>query len=138
MRKPPLPPPSAENDPPPSPRKHPQDAAAARALARYDPTKGEAGFQRAVIELAEMCGWRVYHVSNVKGRLVNATAVGFPDLVLAHREHGVIFAELKTDRGDTSDAQIGWMCVLLKAGQEHHFWRPSDWPEIERTIARRR
>ena len=29
---------------------------AADALARLDPAHGEAGFQRAVIELAEMCG----------------------------------------------------------------------------------
>ena len=55
----------------------------------------EDGLQQAVIELAELSGWRVYHVKNVKGQLRNKTSVGFPDLVLAHEHLGVVFAEIK-------------------------------------------
>ena len=49
-----------------------------------------------MIELAEICGWRSYHVSNVKGRLRAKSSIGFPDLVLT-RAGRMIAAELKRD-----------------------------------------
>ena len=48
---------------------------------------------------------------------------------------------MKTDKGVLSDEQAAWMHELVQAkANEYHIWRPSDWPEIERTItlARRR
>ena len=46
-------------------------------------TLSEANFQAAVIEVAELHQWRIYHVAKVKGQLRSETSKGFPDLVLA-------------------------------------------------------
>ena len=51
---------------------------------------------------------------------------GFPDLVLAHEHKGLIFAELKTDKGRLDPAQITWLRTLDAAGAEAYCWRPSD------------
>ena len=40
----------------------------------------ESELQSAVIELAELTGWLVFHSANVKCQLRSHTAVGFPDL----------------------------------------------------------
>ena len=118
------------------------------SVERYDPAKGEAGFQRAVIELAETCGWLVYHVSNVKGRLVNRTALGFPDLCMVRRGY-VVFAELKTDEGKRTEEQdrwatalshVNWLCRTwapeAKEVVQYYTWRPSSWPHIERVLTK--
>ena len=39
---------------------------AGAALARYDPSGGEASFQRTVIALAEWSGWTVHFTHNSK------------------------------------------------------------------------
>ena len=103
----------------------------AQALARYDPTAGEAGFQRAVIELAEFTGWRCYHVLNTKaGRLASATGLGFPDLVLA-KDGRLTIAELKADRGVVSGEQREWLRILETGPADTRLWTPADWPAIE-------
>ncbi len=97
----------------------------------------ETAFQASVIDLAEENRWRVYHVSNVKGRLINVTAAGFPDLVLARRgERRLLVAELKTDTSDISLTQERWLKVLRSIpGVDVHIWRPSDWARIRRILA---
>ena len=64
-----------------------------RALVRLK----EKDFQKTVIELAELQGWRVYHVANVRKQLRSKTGEGFPDLVLARER--CLFRELKTETG---------------------------------------
>lgn len=85
-------------------------------------------------------------------------AAGFPDLVLVHRGEStqtvprncrLVFAELKREKGRPSPAQADWLealgLVLARGGamigQEErssvYLWRPSDWPLIERVLARR-
>jgi len=94
----------------------------------------EAEFQRAVVELAYACGWRVQHSRTIQtrnGRWMTPILghTGFPDLCLAHRRHGVLFAELKTTKGRlTADQQLWQEC--LAAHLEYHVWRPADWPHI--------
>ena len=67
---------------------------------------------------------------------------GFPDLVLAHPQKGVIFAELKSEKGKPTEAQMEWLEVLSNATygcptKSDHWlvrvcvWRPSDMDEIE-------
>lgn len=53
---------------------------------------------------------------------------GFPDLVLAG-PRGVLYRELKTARGRTTEGQDFWLEVLLASGQDATIWRPADWPE---------
>ena len=95
------------------------------------PPIAEAEFQAQVIALARVYDWRVFHARPARVRGLNGkeswrTAIsgdnGFPDLVLA-RDGVAIFAELKTDRGRTSDDQIDWLSAL---GDPAVVWRPRD------------
>ena len=80
----------------------------------------EKDFQSQVIALAKGEGWLTYHVYDSR-----RSEAGFPDLVLAHPERGVIFAELKTDSGNTTDAQDLWFFTLESGGAEVYVWRPA-------------
>lgn len=97
----------------------------------------ERDFQRQVIKLAELCGWRCYHSANVKGQLRSASSVGFPDLVLVGRGK-TLFVELKTDKGRLSIAQQEWRDHLLEAGALWALWRPKNWNDIEIALGARR
>lgn len=83
----------------------------------------EAGFQRAVTELAELYGWLVYHTHDSR-----RSAPGFPDLALA-KGGRVILAELKAERGRLSATQERW---VREAGAV--VWRPSMWELIVATL----
>ena len=101
----------------------------------------EAGFQATIIELAERMGWRVYHVKNVKGQLRNSTAIGFPDLLLAHDAFGCWFAEVKSATGKFTDDQVAWQVLLDKAlriGSAVDIWRPEDWDTVKGILTGRR
>jgi len=54
-----------------------------------------------------------------------ASAAGFPDWVFAGIG-GVMFRELKTERGRLSMAQVMWRRVLKSAGADVDVWRPED------------
>jgi len=68
------------------------------------------------------------------GRYITTGAAGFPDLVLAHRARGLIFAELKTAKGKTSIAQEHWL-TILNPHAECYIWRPDDLKDIEHRLA---
>ena len=85
----------------------------------------EAEFQTAVVELAKWTGWLVFHDYDSR-----RNTAGFPDLVLAHPQRGVLFCELKTDKGRVTAAQQRWLDTLTAAGAETYVWRPDDWPAI--------
>lgn len=92
---------------------------------------GESQLQAAIIELAKWEGWMVFHpmpVQNQAGRWRTALQgdKGFPDLVLAHKERGIIFVELKSTIGRISDDQQLWIDTLRRAGAEVYVWRPID------------
>jgi hypothetical protein len=118
----------------------------------------EREFQRAVMELAELCGWETLHVrtSMQQGRYLTATtgtmAKGWPDLVFIHpKRRIVLFVELKGQRGRLTDEQKRVLSVLeaiesvpmytdwthetpIRTGIYSALWRPSDWPSIEATL----
>ena len=94
----------------------------------------EKGLQTAVIELAELLHWKVFHVQNYKGQLRNSSAVGFPDLCMAHPEHGVVFAELKAPKGKVTASQAQWLETLRVSGQRAFVWRLKDWPQIVKVL----
>lgn len=92
---------------------------------------GESQLQAAIVELAKLEGWLVFHpmpVQNQSGRWRTALQGdrGFPDLVLAHKDRGVIFVELKSTIGRVSEYQQLWIDTLKQAGAEVYVWRPVD------------
>ena len=87
----------------------------------------EKAFQAAVVELAKLSGWMVYHTHDSR-----RSEPGFPDLVLVRDR--VRFRELKSEGGRLSLAQKKWMWGLTFAGADFCMWEPSDWPEIEATL----
>lgn len=97
--------------------------------AHVDREISEAAFQRQVLELAVLLGWRWYHPPDNKpdarGRRQRVQA-GFLDLVLVHPVHGVLFRELKTERGRVSEEQREWIAALGAAGANAAVWRPRD------------
>lgn len=102
----------------------------------------ETEFQAQVVELATITGWRHLHVRRSVGRgkkWVTATNLpGWPDLVLMRPPHELLFRELKVPGGIVSQQQAEMLAFLdqfpfCSAG----VWWPSDWDEIQRTLARR-
>ena len=110
----------------------------------------EADFQLAVIELAELYGWRWFAVPDWAKNLImqsvlkhprrgkRALPKGWPDLVLVRREasgdvRGVV-AELKAQRGRVSPDQAEWLAIFDKLNIETFVWRPSDWDSIAKVL----
>ena len=98
----------------------------------------ENDLQRTVIDLAEMLGWRAYHVAKVKGQLRARTSPGFPDLVMV-RAPRLVFAELKADGKYLTQDQKLWKEALEECEKPEVYgpWRPDDWDEIAATLQRR-
>ena len=95
----------------------------------------EREFQRAVVELARMMGWRVHHTRPALTRAgewrtpIQGDA-GFPDLVLC-RPPRLILAELKRVGGKLTAEQQAWLEALQAcAGVECYLWTPADWETI--------
>ena len=98
----------------------------------------EKHFTAQVVELAERCGWLVYHTFDSR-----RSQPGYPDLTMV-RDGRVIFAELKTVKGRLSAAQKLWLAAL--SGSESDEWKlstmqgtstrtvacwtPVDWPNL--------
>jgi hypothetical protein len=111
-------------------------------VARIRP-QGEAGFQSAVIQYAQLMHWRVawfrpVRVQRKNGSVHHETPVGadgkgWPDLAMC-RGPRLVVAELKTDRGRFTPEQIVWLAALEAAGVEVYRWRPKDWTQIEETL----
>lgn len=96
--------------------------------------ESEAGFTRAVIELARLHGWLVMHQRPAMTAKGWRTAIigdkGFPDLCMV-RGNRLIFAELKSATGRVAKEQAVWLARLMGAGAECYIWRPCDWKSIE-------
>ena len=99
----------------------------------------EAQWQQTVLDLARLRGWTVAHFRPARTEQgwrtpVAADGKGFPDLVLVRDR--VIFAELKSARGELTDEQAGWLDVLVRAGAETYVWRPDDFDEVLAALTR--
>lgn len=101
----------------------------------------ERQLQDAIVELARLLGWLVYHTHDSRH-----SAAGFPDLVLV-RGVRIVFAELKSANGELAPAQIAWLEAFERVGDfidlghfskvdfptcgapsvESLVWRPDDW-----------
>lgn len=99
----------------------------------------EAILQDKVVQLAKMNGFLVQHsrpVQQANGRWLTAIQghPGFPDLVLAHRDRGVLFLELKAEQGKLSAGQVAWANQL---GPHVEYWlvRPNDLERLARRLS---
>lgn len=96
---------------------------AAEARAYQASLWTEAQFQQVVMGAARRLGWRIYHTHDSR-----RSQPGFPDLVLVHTLHGVLWRELKRAKGGrVSPEQAEWLECLTIAGQDARIWRPQDW-----------
>jgi hypothetical protein len=104
------------------------------------PAISEAEWQSKVIDAAHLYGWAVAHFRRSKtqradGSVFHQTAVGadgkgFVDLVLVHPVGGVLFVELKAQKGRLSPEQVEWSNRLSRAGAKWHCWKPSQWKHV--------
>ena len=95
----------------------------------------EADFQSVVMALAKQYDWETFHASVHRvADTYRTDGRGFPDLVLAHPTRGVIFAELKTERGRLTDAQKDW-ATALSPHVEWYCWRPSQLQLIAKRLS---
>lgn len=87
----------------------------------------EKELQAAVIELAQLTGWRHYHTYDSR-----RSPEGFPDLVLVRRGR-LVFAELKSELGRLTVHQKIWLEELADVERYSlgnvrvRVWRPRDW-----------
>jgi hypothetical protein len=86
----------------------------------------------AIVGAALLGGWCVHHDRRSDKALQQGTA-GFPDLVLA-RAGRVIFAELKTERGQLTEDQLRWHLALRSGHAESYLWRPDDLDRVIRML----
>lgn len=80
----------------------------------------EAELERAVRELIKLHRLYGYHTRNSIG-----SASGFPDWCVISTT-GILWRELKTERGSLTPSQIRVRNLLLAAGADWAVWRPSD------------
>lgn len=105
-----------------------------RLTAPVLPALSEKDWQRRVIDLAKLLGFRIYHhrPARVGNRVVTALEgdAGLPDLLLC-KPPRLIFAELKVGRNKPSDNQEEWLRQLGACrGVEAYVWTPPDWDEV--------
>lgn len=87
----------------------------------------EAEFQREVVALAKSRGWDVFHVP--RSDRGGVTSLGFPDLI-CRRQHRLIVAELKSDRGRMREGQQEWLGAFTSARIPTYLARPKDWAAL--------
>lgn len=116
-------------------------------LIEKAPPLTEKLFQRQVLELARIYGWRAYHPF-----LSKWSEKGFPDLTMVRpRDRRLLFAELKSEKGRVSEDQREWLALLSSVATgrlgvpngeqpdrwptiELYVWRPADWDQIQETL----
>lgn len=97
---------------------------------RATSSPAEAQWQREVVRLARQWRWRLYHPLISWGSIP-----GYPDLTMV-RPPRLIYAELKSDTGTTTDAQRAWLDDLSRIpGIEVYLWRPRDVEEVVHILA---
>lgn len=102
----------------------------------------EPQLQVCILDLAKYLGLLTHHCRPAILRSGKwATPIqgnaGFCDLVICG-VGGVVFAELKGDTTQPTEAQMRWLGTLEAAGAEAYLWRPGHWEDgtIRDTLAR--
>jgi hypothetical protein len=94
-------------------------------------------FQSAIIQIALLNGWQMFHATphQVRPGVFRSDGKGYPDLTLAHETKGLIYAEIKTTTGKASKEQLAWLKALAPWA-EVYIWRPADIGWIEKRLSR--
>jgi hypothetical protein len=77
----------------------------------------------AVRQACRWSGLLTFHAYDAR-----RSEAGYPDLCICG-PHGLLFRELKTERGRVTQAQREWLDMLTEAGADADVWRPGDWPD---------
>ncbi|HUX72257.1 MAG TPA: VRR-NUC domain-containing protein [Cellulomonadaceae bacterium] len=80
----------------------------------------ESDLLGSVRRIAKDLGLRAYHTHDSR-----RSEPGFPDLVIVGPD-GVLYRELKTQKGRVRPEQTAWITDLIRAGQNAGLWRPTD------------
>jgi hypothetical protein len=102
----------------------------------------ESQWQRQVLDLARLYGWRAAHFRPARTAHgwrtpVQADGAGFPDLALV-RGRELVFAELKAASGRPTPAQREWLDALgAVPGVRAECWRPGDFDHVHDVLRRR-
>lgn len=98
--------------------------------------QSERQFQAAVLDVARLQGWRVFHAHDSRRQIKpgvhvgDRDAAGFPDLVLC-RPPRLLVAELKSARGRLRPEQREWLGLFEQLERvESYLWRPADWENV--------
>lgn len=84
----------------------------------------ERDLQSSILELARHLQWLCYHTFDSR-----RSAKGFPDLVLVHHDHGILYRELKAGKYQATQQQAIWLSALSHAGANARVWREEDWTD---------
>lgn len=101
------------------------------------PRLTEKQWEEQVSYFAQLCGWSGYHTRDSR-----RSAPGFPDWVFV-RAPELLFVELKSDSGKLNADQERWIedLRLVELATDGivrvRVWRPADWADAERILARR-
>ena len=81
----------------------------------------EASLQRLVTDMCDLMRLRWHHETDSR-----RSKPGFPDLVIVG-PGGVLYRELKAQKGRVRREQKQWLADLTAAGADAQIWRPTDW-----------
>jgi hypothetical protein len=88
-----------------------------------------AALMSAIRAEAATLGLMTFHgIPAGETAIERAWSAGFPDLVIVG-PGGLMFVEVKSERGRLAEEQWSWAGLLLLSGAVHVTWRPADWPE---------
>jgi hypothetical protein len=98
------------------------DKSMRRATTRIRGAGGmlEQDLQDAIVEMCQWFGLYVYHPYDSR-----RSTSGYPDLTIIAKG-GVMFRELKTEKGHLRPDQAKVLELLRLSGQDAGVWRPSD------------
>lgn len=90
----------------------------------------EIQYQRRVTETCNYLGLRYYHTYDSR-----MNVAGYPDLTIVG-PGGVLFVELKADKGRVTPQQEAWIRELRAAGSRAFVSYPKDWEMLLRELNR--
>lgn len=102
-------------------------------MNRYDAVS-EKDWQQQVRDLLRLNHWHAYHTHDSR-----RSDAGFPDVFALHPGSGDRFvAELKTEKGKATPAQLEWLAWFETCGIDAYLWRPSDVDRVIERVSKRR